>query len=273
MDLGLEGMTQSDPFILMYHHVGDESLSKLGSPFALSTPTFNSQLKVIGELKAEVITVRDIFNSRTVTEAKSVVLTFDDCPLLLLQTAVPALMQREIKATFYAVSGRVGLRNDWDLGKSRSAAQLMDWSSLRELSDMGHEIGSHGVSHRSLRTMSRSNALNEMKLSRDEIEQRIGRRVTSFAYPFGDTPDDYETLCTEAGYESAVSIFSDSSRVLTDPFAMRRIIITERDTGLRFRGKLSRAYLSARPLLVDRRVLRLTDTLPLKQGLAQAPLE
>jgi peptidoglycan/xylan/chitin deacetylase (PgdA/CDA1 family) len=257
-------MRQRDPSILMYHHVGDKSLREVGGPFAVSEKTFQMQLSAVNMMNAEVLPVRDLFRTERPAGSRSVVLTFDDCPSALFDSALPALASRGWTATFFPVAGKVGGSNDWDLGMPKAAAQLMDWAALRELIRLGHEIGSHGTSHRNLRTMSRADALDDLKNSKDLLQQKLGIEVSTFAYPFGHVPDDYRSICMEAGYQAAVSIFSFSSTILSDRYSMRRILIAERDKGFRLRAKLSRFYLSLRPVLIDRRVLRATDTVPVQ---------
>jgi hypothetical protein len=120
--------------------------------------------------------------------------------------------------------------------------------------------------------MSRAEAFNNMQQSKDEIEQRLGERVSTFAYPYGDVPDGYDAISREAGYTHAVSIFSRSFRVTGDRYAMRRVILTNRDVGMRLRAKLSEMYMVARPFIVDRRVLRSTGTSP-RRSVGESPLD
>src|SRR5262245_24852483 len=62
---------------------------------------------------------------------------------------------------------------------------MLSWSQLSELSSAGIEIGAHTRSHRDLRRLSTPEARDEIAGSRAEIEDRLGRSVESFAYPFG----------------------------------------------------------------------------------------
>jgi len=255
-----------DHYILMYHHVG--SLQELGglAPFVVSPATFRSQLDTIEARGFKVTTLRELFVGLRKTDGPRsqprVVVTFDDCPRALLEFAVPELDRRGWKATFFAVGGKVGGYNDWDTSSHAPRVPLMNWADLRELRAQGHDIGAHGFSHVSLRRCPRSQALGELTRARDTLEQGTGMPVRAFAYPFGEAPDGYRSLCTEAGYESSCSIFSTSARVLGDRFDIRRILVSERDVGVRLRLKLSRVYLRLRGLVVDRRVLRANGIRP-----------
>jgi peptidoglycan/xylan/chitin deacetylase (PgdA/CDA1 family) len=246
-----------DHFILMYHHVG--SVTALGAlaPFVVSPAAFRSQLDAIEARGFKVETLSELLAADQATRsAPSIVITFDDCPAGLLDFAIPELGRRGWRATFFAVAGKVGTYNDWDVMPGVPKVPLMHWDQLRQLSASGHEIGAHGFSHTSLRRQSRASSRSELVDSRAALEQGTGAPVRAFAYPFGEIPDDYSSLCEEAGYEGACSIFSISRQVLGDRFAIRRILVTEADVGLRMRAKLSRLYLRARALIVDPRVLR-----------------
>ncbi len=62
---------------------------------------------------------------------------------------------------------------------------MLSWSQLSDLSSAGIEIGAHTRSHRDLRRLSTEEAHEEIAGSRTELEDRLGRPVESFAYPFG----------------------------------------------------------------------------------------
>lgn len=253
-----------DHFILMYHHVG--SVTRLGglAPFVVSPANFKHQLDAIASRGLKIERLTDLVTGSRVGERQSpsVVLTFDDCSAGLFDFAIPELERRGWKATFFSTAGKVGEYNDWDRALGAPRVRLMHWQHLKELASLGHEIGAHGLSHLSLRDCSDAAALAEMVEAREVLEQGTSARVRTFAYPFGDIPDGYPRLCRDAGYEAACSIFSTSSRVLEDRFAVRRILVSDRDAGLRIRVKLSRLYLRARALVVDPRVLRLSATRP-----------
>lgn len=251
-------------FVLMYHHVGP--LERLGGlrPFVVSPRAFRAQMDTIEARGLKVATLRKVLpNTRDVDDGRDrIVITFDDCPRELLDFAVPELERRGWKATFFAVAGKVGEYNDWDVVGGAPRVPLMAWEDLRQLSQLGHEIGAHGFSHASLRKCTYGAAMHELNASRSTLEQGIGVAVASMAYPFGEAPDGYPVLCADAGYEGACSIFSMSRTVMADRYAIRRILVTERDQGFRMRAKLSLPYLMLRSRVVDPDRLQVNLTRP-----------
>ncbi|WP_224963351.1 polysaccharide deacetylase family protein [Geomonas subterranea] len=85
----------------------------------------------------------------------------------------------------------------------------MSWDEILQLSrDELCTIGSHTTSHGNLRKLSREEALRDMVLAKCETEQRIGKPVLHFSYPYGTEQEASwreEQLAREAGFKTAVT--------------------------------------------------------------------
>lgn len=77
----------------------------------------------------------------------------------------------------------------------------LDDYQLIELSEMGMEIGSHGVTH--LPLTSSPDVQKELIESKDKLEQTIGKPVSSFCYPFGKFNRKVAISARSAGYRLA----------------------------------------------------------------------
>jgi peptidoglycan/xylan/chitin deacetylase (PgdA/CDA1 family) len=80
---------------------------------------------------------------------------------------------------------------------------FLDWEQVREMAANGFEIGSHGRSHRILTRVSSQEAKQELVQSKAEIERRVGREVTHFAFPNEDANADLAGWAAQAGYRTA----------------------------------------------------------------------
>jgi len=80
---------------------------------------------------------------------------------------------------------------------------FLDWDQVREMAANGFEIGSHGRSHRILTRVSGQEAKQELVQSKAEIERRVGREVTHFAFPNEDANADLAGWAAHAGYRTA----------------------------------------------------------------------
>lgn len=100
----------------------------------------------------------------------------------------------------------------------------MSWEQLRALDPAIIEIGSHGVSHQILTTMSQSDAREELTKSKIEIEQKLGRPVTSFAYPNGNHSPELKQLVREAGYKVGIATrCTCCPTAFSDRYALKRL--------------------------------------------------
>ena len=82
------------------------------------------------------------------------------------------------------------------------------WAELCEMADSGLvEIGSHTASHPILSTLADEESWSELTVSREQLEQGLGGKVSAFCFPNGK-PGDFRSNQVEqlktAGYESAV---------------------------------------------------------------------
>src|SRR5262249_32902793 len=83
----------------------------------------------------------------------------------------------------------------------------------------GFSIGSHTVTHPELAALPPEEARYEIVHSRQLLEARLGRPVTTFCYPFGEWGETTYDLVPGAGYETACN---DTWREEHRPVALAR---------------------------------------------------
>lgn len=66
------------------------------------------------------------------------------------------------------------------------ALVMMDWEQIRELVDLGHEVGCHGLTHRRLSNLDGDDLRREILVAGDLLETRLDRNSPWYAYAFGD---------------------------------------------------------------------------------------
>ncbi|MFI5397025.1 MAG: polysaccharide deacetylase family protein [Candidatus Binatia bacterium] len=170
--------------ILTYH-----SLDASGSVVSVTPNVFAGQMASIAELGYRGIALRDAVTHREAHGSwpdTSVVLTFDDGYRNFCEHGLPVLVRNGFTATLFLASGHVGGENDWaDPPPLLGKLPLLSWNQARDLSAAGIEIGAHSKRHPDLRQLSPLEVEREIVGSRDEIANRIGSPVETFAYPFG----------------------------------------------------------------------------------------
>lgn len=180
---------------------------------------------------------------------KSVVLTFDDGFTDFLKNALPVLRQYQWPATLFVVAGRVSGTSQWQSNE----LPLLTWHQIRDIADMGFEIGSHGLYHRDLTTLSDKELEIEVNISKKFIEDHAADSVNAFSYPWGICHLREEEAVRKAGYNCAVAVGSrQENSPAINQFCLQRKTMCRDDCLADFAYKLgahSRVYMKTRQIL------------------------
>ena len=167
------------------------------------------------------------------TDHDRAAITFDDGFQVLMGDCLDLLEQAGVRATFFIPAGFSALADSPEQAASFSLRRHcytrplspIGPDNLRRLAAAGHCIGSHTVTHTSIRDMSPERARWELETSKAMLEQWTERPVTAFAYPYGHVdhpqfnPADW---LKQAGYQLAVSLRRGRVNRITDRFYLPR---------------------------------------------------
>lgn len=120
-----------------------------------------------------------------------------------------------------------------------SVFAFMSWDDVRTLDASGLvTIAPHTVNHEILSRLSDAELAYEITTSVNDVATRLGRVVTTFAYPNG-TLDDFDDRCPEVlqrvGCVAALSTREGLNDVGQDRFAMRRVVVGGAESMASFR--------------------------------------
>jgi len=166
-------------------------------------------------------------------QGKVAVITFDDGFMSVFNTALPILAHYGFSATCFFVADKIAQQNDWDKPQAQRMP-LMGETEIRHFVAMGHEVGSHTLTHPNLPRLERAMASREISQSKQRLESLIGRPVLSFAYPYGGENATLRQLVQQAGYSHAVSTIKGRARSDDDLFALPRYSIRRNDLSVHF---------------------------------------
>jgi len=95
----------------------------------------------------------------------------------------------------------------------KSRVSYMSAEQLKELSDKGFEIGSHGMTHSLLTAdyMNEEKALNELQKSKQWLEAVTGKPVTAYCFPAGRYNAQMIELAKQVGYTSTCLMVRDEN--------------------------------------------------------------
>ena len=242
--------------ILIYHKVCDLPPNKYHD-HAVPPASFARQMEYLFRNKYNVITLEEFVEykeRKAKPPPKSVIITFDDGYMENYLNALPVLERYNFKATFFITSDYIDSEEpfrwlDWDEQLlSQFRENKSDWlplsrQMLLDISERGYSVGSHTKSHPDLTQVEESVAVEELKGSKQRLEEILAKPVTSFSYPFGEELNErVKDLVKAAGYKVAVRAMGTGSTLDSDFFELGRMPIEGCDSFLRFKNKLRGAY-------------------------------
>lgn len=142
--------------------------------------------------------------------SNAIVLCFDDGFESFYRLALPLLQSRGCKTTVFPVAGYIGRPSTWD---TLPPQNHLTKEQIREIASLGHEIGSHTVSHANLTLLSDADLETELLQSKNILEDITGRPVTSVSFPFGQWNRRVWDKALELGYTAATSYAGSARRV------------------------------------------------------------
>lgn len=216
------GRRPGDVVILLYHRLGADG----GSEIELDASEFARHL--------EWIAAHD--TPRSLDEALDggggVVVTFDDGTRDFYESALPLLVEHRIPALLYLATAGVASNGD-------GGPDALTWSQLAEAQATGLvTIGSHTHNHADLSKATEREAGEEMRRSKELIEDRIGIACRHFAYPWGLASPAAERAARLLFTTAALDGWRVNRRGVVDPYRLARIPILRSDGQFFFRAKI-----------------------------------
>jgi peptidoglycan/xylan/chitin deacetylase (PgdA/CDA1 family) len=182
--------------IFVYHNIrtvenNDSANQRL---YSVSPTTLEEQFKYLKDNNYTPIRMQDIasyFEANFNLPSKPVVLTFDDGKDSQYIEAWPLLKKYVFTATFFIFTNAIDREG------------YLTWDQLKELNLAGIEIGDHSRYHPYLTKSTPDELVAEIDTTKQLIENILGNKVVSFAYPFGLTNDDVINQVKLSGFKIA----------------------------------------------------------------------
>lgn len=153
--------------VLMLHWIGDEKQDEETEPFRLSIREFSA---FVSWLKKQNVIHLNAWEKL----AEFWALTIDDVPENFYTNAYPLLKENGIPFTLFV---NVSLL---DKEGFITKEQLVEMSQCPLCT-----IGSHGVNHGEYALLNKKEAMNDLLVSKQELERIINKPVEMFAFPYG----------------------------------------------------------------------------------------
>lgn len=215
--------------ILAYHKVGASSNTDAETWYYVPEESLAAQLRSLKEAGWQFVDAQAAVEGLSKQDGlpeRAVLVTFDDGYRSLFR-ALPLLAELDCPAVAFVPTGYIGDRSRFDENTEEPPEPICDWDELRELEQAGVSVQSHGVSHRTFSELEPAEVEEELTRSKDVLEERLGKPVELFAFPYGDAgadPAEVRRLIGNAGYRAACLDEGGAALLpVDDPYALPRL--------------------------------------------------
>jgi peptidoglycan/xylan/chitin deacetylase (PgdA/CDA1 family) len=222
LPFGLPGRRPGDVVVLLYHRVG-AGAREVDLPLS----AFERQVAWLRRHE-RVLSLEEALAG---DPDGGVVVTVDDGYRDFHDSVLPVLARHAVPATLYLATGLVA-----DGGRRPSEA--LTWSQLAEAVSTGLvTVGSHTHSHADLSRATEREAEEEMRRSKDLIEDRLGVPCRHFAYPWAVASAASERAARRLFDSAALHAWRTNRRGRMDPHRLGRVPVLRSDDLAFFRAK------------------------------------
>ena len=222
--------------VLVYHHIQEN----VQSDVSCTPEQFETQivaLKKAGFTPLNLAQARLFLAGALTGIAKPVLITFDDGYESLYRFALPVAEKHKVPMLVFVVTARIG--------KKPQFARYLSETQIKEMSDSGFfEFGSHthdlhiestrifdafgaGSDNPVLHLLNR-----DLRMSSARLESITGRRPDTIAWPYGKYNSEFTAIARRNGYKIHFTSAAGYNEPGANPFAIKRLPITARDTAI-----------------------------------------
>ena len=236
--------------ILMYHSIARSTTASF-KHLTVDPLLFDEQVAALLDHGCHFIPVKDVpawLASSEHRRAGSVVaISIDDGLADAATGAATVLARHRIPGTIFVPTAYVGANARWLSGDDGNRP-LMDWRTIGALAEAGLEIGSHGHRHFAADLNAPAVVRADAAYSKNLLKSRLGRQVTSYAYPFGYQTAAARHAVRGAGFSQACALVNLPAVASDDPFALPRLHVGPETT-----PELLTQLVGSRPVGIARR--------------------
>ena len=234
--------------VLMYHSVSDQESGGRHPYFETTTAplVFAEQMRFLKRAGYRTVTLQEAvqyMESGRQTSKPPVALTFDDGFQDFYTHAFPILEEHQFTATVFLPTNYIAEER-----RQFKKWHCMTWREVRAMHACGITFGSHTATHRQLSCLTAAQVEDEVRRSKETIENHLGHSVKSFSYPFAFPQADHafkrmlRSKLTAQGYQTGVTTIIGTCSIRSDPFFLPRLPVNSWDDLRLLQAKLAGAY-------------------------------
>ncbi|MEN6407706.1 MAG: polysaccharide deacetylase family protein [Thermoguttaceae bacterium] len=213
--------------VLAYHRVADDG----ATPWTMPSELFFRQMRWL-QRHFDLVSLEE--SQQRIREGSGsrpcVSITFDDGYADNCREAIPWLVREHVPCTYFVTAQNVltgeAFPHDQNVGCHLPANTL---EQLREMADLGIEIGAHSYTHANLGAIADSETLRrEVIAAKRDMQDVLERKIRYFAYPYGGYVHlnrEVFRLAEQAGYLGVCSCYGGLNFPGDDAFHLQRIAV------------------------------------------------
>ena len=223
--LGVKTKDETNVPILMYHHIQNISASSniTEKNLSVSPAIFKDEIKYLSQSGYSGAVLDELFDEYP---QKRIVITFDDGYKDIIENALPVLKEYGFRGVVFVIVDNIGKSGYMNIG------------DLNILINNGWEIGSHSLTHPSLKKLSEDESKKQITESKKILENIMQTKINYFCFPAGKYNEDTIEILKSTGYVGAVTIEPGKENLKPNIFELKRIRIEANDTLSSFKAKL-----------------------------------
>jgi peptidoglycan/xylan/chitin deacetylase (PgdA/CDA1 family) len=218
--------------VLVYHQIEDPTRSDVSC-----TPRqFNEQLEFLLRQGCTPLSLDQVrqFLVGGLQVNRPILITFDDGYESLHAHALPAAQRLRVPMTVFVVTSRIGLQPQFTRYLSRSHITSMAESGWFQFGSHTHDMHFDSTrlfgAFRSDPNPFLQNLFEDLNISRQTLEQLSGKPIIALAWPYGKHNRAMTQMARHCGYFLHFTSRSGLNEPGTNPFGIKRIPVTARDT-------------------------------------------
>jgi len=230
--------------VLYYHHVACAPPTTSDPSLYICPDQFDAQMSYLHDQGWTTITtdqLADLISSRECPPAKEFVASFDDGPEDGYTNAAPILERYGMHGSFFVTTG---------LPDAERPGRIT-WDQMRDLISRGHAIGNHTETHLSLNKQSADVIQQQIEGAQVILQQQLGYRPRTFAYPYGRYTDLVMAQVAASGFDLGFTVHQGAKEASDDPFEAHRIGVASNASGADVLARISPFSEGCRPPTPD----------------------
>ena len=209
--------------VLMYHAIAPKGSSarelSIGqNVYTVDEGDFSRQMGLLAANGFSSVTVDELSKEYDIHSStlRSVILTFDDGYVSDYDIVLKRLSEWGFSGNYFVTVDFIGKPG------------YMTWEHIRELHNAGHNIGSHGITHRYLTDLDDEEVARELSRSKSIIEDKVGSEVKALSLPGGRGGRRVLRMARELGYSAVCTSTIGASTVEEGFLVLNRLPIRNR---------------------------------------------